>query len=176
MTDIIDMIILILPFVFGLIAISLIPGKEKILSKQVTNYRVEVLVVVYMIALLILSFCFYLFVPMFSDSSGIVLLDMFNGGLLSITGLGIMGLNYRNHSLVSKDLTHREERVSLGVEVEAAVVEDNSVEPELDSVTSTKKDIQMVECPQCSKAIKVDASQRPVKISCPHCGIEGMVQ
>ena len=175
MSDFIEMIYLILPFIFGLIAISLIPSKEKILSKQVTNYRVEILVVVYMISLLILAFGFYLFVPMFSDSSDIVLLDLFNGGLLSITGLGIMGLNYRNHSLVTKDMTHREERVGIEVEAEVEEVEVHSVEPEK-TVTKKKEDIQMVECPKCSEAIKVDAAKRPIKISCPNCGIEGMVQ
>ena len=31
-------------------------------------------------------------------------------------------------------------------------------------------------CPKCGNVIKVLSSKRPVKISCPNCGIEGMIQ
>ncbi len=178
MTDLLDMIYYILPFIFGLIAISLIPSKEKILNRQVTTFRVEFLVLVYIIALLILSLGFFIILPIFGGSSGITLINIFNGSFLTIVALGLMGLNYRNYSLISKSMngesafgTGTEERV----EVQAAEVSE-SFGDEGQRIGQLEPKFQMVGCPNCSKAMKVNVSQLPVKISCPNCGIEGMIQ
>lgn len=187
MVDYLDLIWTITPFIFGLIAIALIPGKEKILEGKVKTYRVEILLVVYIIALLILAYGFRDFMFLFVETPDGNLLDILNGMLLTIIALGIMGVNYRNHSIFSKSgaKTSLEERIDSPemqpVEAEVAEVatertspaDRNRIQPPL---TIQQQEFQMVGCPQCGNAIKVNVTNRPVKMSCPNCGIEGMVQ
>ena len=99
LNDSMNLIITILPFIFGIIAISLIPSKEKILNKQVKKYSVEVLVLVYIIAFLILVIGFYYFIALFSSTPNNQSMNFVNGIFLEIIALGIMGLNYRNHTI-----------------------------------------------------------------------------
>jgi len=160
MDEYLELILVLTPFIFGLIAIALIPGKEKILEGKVQTYRVEVLIVVYIIALFILFIGFYYFMFMFSETTGNNLLNILNGAFLTIIALGIMGVNHRNHS------------------IEVATAKTSPVDRTRVQPPSTIKppEFQMVGCPQCGHAIKVNVANRPVKMSCPNCGIEGMVQ
>ena len=187
MDDYLDLILVITPFIFGLIAIALIPGKEKILEGKVKTYRVEVLIVVYIIALIILSIGFFYFMFLFGGTAGNNLLNILNGAFLTIIALGIMGVNHRNHSIFTEPgaNTSIDGRVESSevqpVEVEVAEVATAKTSPaertRVNAPSTIKPpEFQMVGCPQCGNAIKVNVTNRPVKMSCPNCGIEGMVQ
>jgi hypothetical protein len=204
MVDIVEIFLSIIPFIFSIGAIALIPSKEKIERGEKTTFKPETHVAVYLIALFPLSMGVYFSMPLFSTGSGNIFIYLINAALLVIIGIGIMGLNYRNYSLFSEKNpttavssgTMIEQRVSGDPVINENVVEAievNEVEPisyQQESrvegkitrlQTQPKKPLgqakpQMVECPQCKAAIKVDMSQRPVKLSCPRCGIEGMVQ
>jgi len=187
MDEYLELILVLTPFIFGLIAIALIPGKEKILEGKVQTYRVEVLIVVYIIALFILFIGFYYFMFMFSETTGNNLLNILNGAFLTIIALGIMGVNYRNYSVFFEPGAKTTIDGQIGssevqpVEVEVAEVATAKTSP-VDRTrvqppsTIKPPEFQMVGCPQCGHAIKVNVSNRPVKMSCPNCGIEGMVQ
>jgi len=187
MDDYLELIETITPFIFGLIAIALIPSKEKILAGKVKTYRVEVLIVVYIIALPILGIGFFNFMFLFGETAGNNLLNILNGAFLSIIALGIMGVNYRNYSVFSEPgaKTSIDGRIGSSevqpVEVEVAEVATAKTSP-VDRTrvqppsTIKPPEFQMVGCPQCGHAIKVNVANRPVKMSCPNCGIEGMVQ
>jgi DNA-directed RNA polymerase subunit RPC12/RpoP len=192
MFDIVNFIWAIIPFIFGLVAITLIPSKEKINNKEVEKFSVEVLLVVYMIALLILILGFYYFMSIFSDTSEAQLVNIFNGVFLEVIALGIMGVNYRNYSLFSdlKGGIETETRVH-GLATDADVLEVAPVEavaePEIKdpkiSTTTTKATTitgaepksMLLRCPKCGNTISVEASKRPIKIHCPHCGVEGII-
>ena len=96
--DISKILLAILPFIFGIIAIALIPSKQKIINKQVKKFRAEILLLVYMIAFFILAMGIYFFMAVFGNGVDNLNLYLFNGLFLGIIGLGIMGLNYRNYS------------------------------------------------------------------------------
>jgi hypothetical protein len=200
MVDFFEIILSIIPFIFSIGAIALIPSKVNIEKGLTRTFKPEIHVAVYLIALFPLSMGVYFSMPLFATESGNIFIYLINAALLVVIGIGIMGLNYRNYSIFSERNSATittpgsdamiEQRVSGGPilnEVEA--IEVNEVEPitypqesRIESrrlKTQKKKPLgqqQMVECPQCKAAIKVDMSQRPVKISCPRCGIEGMVQ
>ncbi len=184
LTNLTNILITILPFIFGLIALALIPGKKKILDGEVKTYRAEVLIVVYMFAFFILAMGFYYFISLFGESPGNLNLYIFNGIFLEIIALGIMGVNYRNYSLFSEKLGEPsiDERVSISSSDEAHEVVEVSPIEQLKEVkpkhkaTRIVKEPEMVACPQCGNAIRIMVNERPLKISCPHCGIEGMIQ
>lgn len=191
MLDLFELSLAIIPFIFGLIAISLIPGKEKIINNQIKKYGVEKQVVVYMIGFFILAIGTYYFITsifaeMVENQRWIYIL---NGLFLGIIGIGIMGVNYRNFSLLSEPRKGLETRVG-GAEVadvvEVAEVAEVAEVTEVSEISPAKTiakkpptfktDTQLVECPRCSNIIKVMSAKRPVKISCPKCGIEGLIQ
>ena len=192
MVDFVNIMIAIIPFVFGLIAIALIPSKEKINNKEVEKFSVEVLIVVYMIALLILILGFYYFMSIFSDTSQAQLVNIFNGVFLEVIALGIMGVNYRNYTLYSdlKGGIETDSRVS-GVATDADILEVAPVEAvaEADTrdskittpatmstiITTAEPKATLLRCPKCGNTISVGASKRPIKIHCPHCGVEGII-
>ena len=175
MVETLDILIAIAPFIIGLVAVLLIPGKEKILKKE-TTFRVEVLTVVYLIALINLAIGFYFFLPLFTGAPDLSLINIFNGGIITIIALGIMGLNYRNYSLVSQPVAGIDGRVE-SAEVQAIKGVEIIQEVEVASLaTPAQKKIQLVQCPKCGHAIEVELTGKPVKMSCPNCGIEGMVQ
>ena len=192
MVDIVNFIIAIIPFIFGLVAIALIPSKEKITNKEVEKYSVEVLIVVYMIALFILILGFYYFMSIFSDTSQTQLVNIFNGVFLEVIALGIMGTNYRNYTIFSdlKESTDTDSRVpglameANGLEVAPVEVlaESDNRDSKISTTTTKAKTITAAEpkatllrCPKCGNTISVGVSKRPIKIHCPHCGVEGII-
>jgi hypothetical protein len=198
LTNFIDILFSIIPFIFSIAAIALIPSKEKIQKGEIKTFKPETHVAVYLIALFPLSMGIYFSMPLFTNDTGNILIYLINAILLVVIAIGIMGVNYRNYSLFSDstksesiDLGQRmsvEERVAgPGYGIDEGAVEVAEVQPVVDKTLTSnvsrpskvqlkQPQLQMVECPQCKAAIKVDMSQRPVKISCPRCGIEGMVQ
>jgi hypothetical protein len=200
MVDFIEIFLSIIPFIFSIGAIALIPSKGNIEKGITRTFKPETHVAVYLIALFPLSMGVYFSMPLFATESGNIFIYLINAALLVVIGIGIMGLNYRNYSIFSEKNSTSISGTSIEPRVPGPsgpekyeALEVNEVapisyhqEPRIDSTksqTQNKKPIekgksqqQMVECPQCKAAIKVDMSQRPIKISCPRCGIEGMVQ
>ncbi len=205
MTETIEMIYSTIPFIIGLIAIGIIPSKEKILKLEVTSFGPELHIGIYILAFIPLVMGFYYSMSLFTETIEEHFLDLFNAIFLIVIALGIMGINYRNYSLFSETKISQQtgflggtDRVELAVgqdmqevqtihEVQAITPKSNaptrmgtypwqgagaSIQPR----TKPETKIQMVGCPKCGTAIKVDVSVKPVKISCPSCGIEGVVQ
>ena len=167
-----ELIIAILPFIFGIIAIALVPAKEKILKGDVNSYPVEVLIVVYIIALFILILGFYYFMSIFAEQSKDQLIKIVNGVFLEVIALGIMGLNYRNYS----EFSHLESDIQLAERVEPYEVGEYAGEVSPITTEPTQVKPEILECPGCGKTITITVPKRPIKIQCPHCGIEGIIR
>ncbi len=176
----------VFPFIFGLIAIALIPSKEKILNGQIKTYGADRLIAVYLIAFVfILVLGAYYIMSLFGDGSEEQIVNVFNGIFLITIAIGIMAVNSRNYTLFSKldadggtGLEAQIARPNLSSE---GVLEVTPVEPKevVDDKTKYRKrtvEPEMVECPRCGNAIKILVTERPLKISCPHCGTEGIIQ
>ena len=202
MVDFFELMLTILPFIIGMIAIGLIPSKSSADQPEGTKKTpsVEKQVVIYMIGFFILVLGTYYFISSVfgEDVENNRLIFIINGMFLGIVGIGIIGVNYRNFSEISefKDGTTSEHRVDVPIDVSDTmeVAEVEAVEVETDSIRSVstveakselrkrekqhsgKEEAQLVECPKCGNIINVLSSKRPVKISCPNCGIEGMIQ
>lgn len=181
--DFVELILTIMPFIFGVIALTLIPSKKKISGDQPRNFKVEVLILVYLIALLILMLGLYYFLPAFGDDPGEHLTNIFNGVLMSVVGLGIMVINYKNYSFYSE--LHSDENFDDRVPgtdgyshsediIEVASVE--VIEKPTKAMSITRPEPELLECPQCTKTITITATKRPLKIKCPHCGVEGIIR
>jgi DNA-directed RNA polymerase subunit RPC12/RpoP len=187
--DIFELILSIIPFVFGLIAIGLVPSKEKILNNEVNKYKVETLMSVYVIALFIGIIGLYYLISIFGDGSLSQYLRVVNGIFLTVIALGIMSINYRNFSIYS------EQKESL--DIEAGYSPERTAAPELaevhevealdedhsiyDASHKQKKQVKKPEpeqlgCPKCGETITIMVTQRPLKIQCPHCGVEGIIK
>ena len=184
MIDLMNLFIAIFPFIFAIIAIALIPSKDKILNEKIKSYGAEKFIAVHMIAFVfVLVMGAYYIMSLFGDGSGDQYLNIFNGIFLITIAIGIMALNSRNYALFSKfeggsGLEAQIVSPELGSEG-AHEVEPVEQKKAIDDKTKyTKRAIEpeIVECPGCGNAIKVLARSRPLKISCPHCGIEGMIQ
>jgi hypothetical protein len=178
-------LIAIIPFIFGLVALALIPSKDKILSHQVKTYRVEVLIVVYMIALFILMLGFYYFMSIFAEQSSGQTIRIFNGIFLEVVALGIMGLNYQSYSIFSNlELDkHIDDRIeaheigdSVASEVSPITIEPTISEGRKSEALQTQAEPEMLECPGCGNTITITVPKRPIKIQCPHCGVEGIIR
>ena len=210
MVDFFELILTILPFIVGLIAVGLIPSKRKNSNDQnqpedsenKKTPSVEKQVVIYMIGFFILVLGTYYFISsMFGeDVENQRMIYIINGLFLGIVGIGIIGVNYRNFSeLTSSKLKATSDyRVEGPVDVSDTmeVAEVEAVEVESETISSVspeevrselrrrekrsrdkeKDKAQLVECPKCGNVIKVLSTKRPIKISCPKCGIEGMIQ
>lgn len=213
MSDLIGILYSIIPFILGLIAIALIPGKEKIQKLEIQNFKPETHILIYILAFIPLVMGFYYSMSIFSVNVGNQLFNLFNAIFLEIVGLGVMGINYRNYSIYSETSTQmgvpiddRVEATNVSNMQSAApyttqstgVIGTQNTQPvrsvthdhheqtqaqipagsvsKVPSTTSPATSNQMVGCPKCGTAIKINTSNRPVKISCPNCGIEGMVQ
>ena len=195
--DISKILMAILPFIFGIIALALIPSKQKIINKKIKKFRAEILLLVYMIAFFILAMGIYFFMAVFGDGVPNLNLYLFNGLFLGIIGLGIMGLNYRNYSLFSEmnQEGKLDDSVSVSPATEVAtevaevaeVTEVAPLEPEpyyssggkLGRVPEKPKpsvEPETLECPNCNSVITISVPTRPLKIKCPHCGIEGIIR
>ncbi len=206
MFDLLDMMIAIFPFILLLIAIGITPSKEKIINGQLKTFKPEIHIGVYILAFFPLLLSVYFLMPLFSESSGNIFYYLTNAIFMISISLGIIGLNYRNYNLFTEkagssiypqSISHDpgygsgyeqqyEPRVALPIPMSNQQEhghEPINVEPipPIHSKTKTKAGqaqytYQYVECPQCGAAIKVNISVRPIKISCPQCGVEGMVQ
>jgi hypothetical protein len=190
--DFMELILTILPFIFGVVALALIPSKKK-LSEESTSFKVELLILVYLIALLILMLGIYYFIPAFGDNPGDNLVNIINGLFMSVIGLGIMVVNYKNYSFYSEshlDLTadgrttvtdsevypHSDDLVDVEtVNVETVDTTKRITAPKK-AKTITRPEPELLECPQCSNTITITATKRPLKIKCPHCGVEGIIR
>ena len=184
MIDSMNLFIAIFPYFFAIIAIALIPSKDKILNKQIKSFGAEKFIAVHMIAFIfVLVIGAYYIMSLFGDGSEDQYLNIFNGIFLITIAIGIMALNSRNYALFSKlegDTGLKAQIVSpeLGSEGAQEVEPVEPLKAIEDKPKYSKRTIEpeIVECPKCGNAIKVLARSRPVKISCPHCGIEGMIQ
>ena len=183
MVDFVELSVAILPFIFGLIAIALIPSKVKIVERKVRSFAVEAHIVVYLIALIIGMMGLYYFMPLFVETTEGQLLNIINGLFLGAIALGITGLNYRNYSIFLK--TDKETDISIDERIPSPVTDDYTevapVEPKPEARVQPKKSSvgvkpQLLQCPQCKNTIKITVTKRPLKISCPHCGVEGIIQ
>ena len=186
MLEIIELLITIIPFIVGLIGISLIPSKDKIMDNRIKSYKAEKQIVVYMIGFFILILgTYYLIASLFGEGiEDLGLIYFFNGLFLGIIGIGIIGVTHRNFSILSEKGLALEERVEASEVAEIAEVAE--IEPDVSEVVTSEqrsapkqindKELQKVECPKCGEIIKVKTLKRPVKISCPNCGIEGIIQ
>jgi hypothetical protein len=191
MVEVLTIIYSIIPFIIGLITLALIPTKEKIINKEITSFKPEVHILIYILAFIPLVMGFYYSMSFFGDGIANREFTIINAIFLEVIALGIMGLNYRNFSIYSESSPAYLGRVESS---EVEVVEPVSTTYEVSRTpsktistpqqtlnrtpykTALDKDHQLVGCPSCGSAIKVNMSIRPVKISCPNCGIEGMVQ
>lgn len=183
MVEIIELSIAILPFIFGLIAIALIPSKAKIVEQKVRSFAVEAHIVVYLIALIIGMIGLYYFMPLFIETTEGQLLNILNGLFLGIIALGITGLNYRNYSIFLK--TDKETDIGKDERIPSPVTEDYTEITPVEPITEKREQPRkasitdkpkLLQCPQCGNTIKITVSKRPLKISCPHCGVEGIIQ
>jgi hypothetical protein len=180
MVNMINILVAILPFIFGILALALIPGKDKIINKQIKNFSVEIHIVVYLIALIVGIIGLYYFTILFSQSNNDQNLYILNGILLGIIALGITGINYRNYSLFSQigrevGLEERVESPGLEKRLEVAPVLP-IIEEDKPRYSEPRKAPELVECPRCGNAISIMVPERPLKISCPYCGVEGVIQ
>jgi hypothetical protein len=189
--DFIGLLFYISLFLFGIIAVALIPSKDSIIKKQIKTFSLEKHVSIYIIAFILLLVGFFQLMAFFSEDVENQLIPMINAVFLEAIALGIMGLNYRSYHVFS-EISEKDQLTDGRVEVaEVEAITDTNYQRTTTPISTTKKSVgkpierntaqtstttQMVECPQCKAAIKVDMSQRPVKISCPRCGIEGLVQ
>jgi hypothetical protein len=193
MVDFIEIIYSIFPFIIGLISLTMIPSKEKILKKEIKEFRAEIHIAVYILAFVPLVMGFYYSMSFFGENVENHAGDLLNAVFMEIVALGVMGINYRNYSLYSEP----EHESGLAGRVEVAEVQPHQIEPisprghsmasqitqdtaksigKIQSSSIDRVEYQSVGCPRCGTAIKVRKSSGPVKISCPKCGIEGMVQ
>ena len=213
-----DTIISIVPYILLLVAIGLIPSKEKILKRELGSFKAETHIAIYILAFFPLLLGFYFIMPFFTDNITNILIYLTNAIFLIGLSIGVLGLNYRNYNLFTENQA-TEVAIPTGQTISTYQPDGSSgrVEPELDltevhpidqtyggsisdeprgymprpgpgyarNVTGSIKQnnqkaqapqYQMVECPQCKSAIKVNVSIRPIRISCPKCGIEGMVE
>ncbi|WP_455391542.1 hypothetical protein [[Eubacterium] cellulosolvens] len=173
----------ITPFIIGMIAIAAIPSKDRIINRKVKKYHVEVLIVVYLIAFFILAIGMYYLISVFSSDPENQNINIFNGIFLEIIALGIMALNYRNFSIFSNlDLeTDQSGRVSRDDVIEVTEVSpiDPYSEPLPEGAAKYEKEPvepELLKCPNCSNTITIMVNKRPLKIQCPHCGIEGIIK
>jgi len=194
MAEVMEIIYPIIPFIIGLIAIGIIPSKEKILKLEIKNFGPELHIGIYILAFIPLVMGFYYSMSLFTETIEEHFLELFNAIFLIIIALGIMGINYRNYLIFSEtnisQQTYSTDRVEMAETQEVqAIIPPSSVSPtrgvtypkmsssaDLQSRAKPEPTIQRVGCPKCGTAIKVDVSIKPIKISCPNCGIEGMVQ
>ena len=96
-----------------------------------------------------------------------------------------MGLNYQNYSIFSNIESDEgiEDRVG-PTEVDTLEVTEVSplahdAHPILEGRPEPKKtniEPELLECPNCGNTITITVTKRPLKIKCPHCGIEGIIQ
>jgi predicted RNA-binding Zn-ribbon protein involved in translation (DUF1610 family) len=188
--NLIELLYAIVPFIFGLIAISLIPSKEKIMNNELKSYKLEKQIVVYMIGFFILVLGTYFFVASlfsmgFRDQR---LIYFINGLFLGVVGIGILAVNHKNFSLLTEKAPILDGRVEVAevteveevVEVEPAehlkAIEKKKIGTKSTTSVETAKEPQLVECPKCGHIIKIKTDKRPIKISCPSCGVTGMIQ
>jgi hypothetical protein len=181
--DFTELFLTILPFIVGIIAIGLIPAKKKIIARQITEFKVEILIVVYLLAMFILGLGFYYFVPLFSEDSTNQMVNIVNGIMMAVIGLGIMAVNYHNYSIYSDiksggGLESSVEGLTSGPAeaIEATPVEYIEESTPKQKIQITRPEPELLECPRCSKTITITVSKRPLKIQCPHCGVEGMIR
>ena len=194
MVEVMEIIYPIIPFIIGLIAIGIIPSKEKILKLEIKNFGPELHIGIYILAFIPLVMGFYYSMSLFTEAIEEHILELFNAIFLIIIALGIMGINYRNYSIFSEtnisQQTYSTDRVEIteAQEVQAimppssvsqtrtGIYPRQSSSANLQPRPKPEQTIQRVGCPKCGTAIMVDVSVKPIKISCPNCGIEGMVQ
>jgi hypothetical protein len=105
MEDILSIITFIVPFIFGILAISLIPSKERISKKEITKFRPEVHIGVYIIAFVLLMIGVIFIISYFNENK---ILYLLNAALLEIIAVGTMALNSKNYSLFSEIQTESE--------------------------------------------------------------------
>ena len=137
-----------------------------------------------MIALFLGIIGFYYLLALFGNASEENNLQILNGAFLGAIALGIMWLNYRNFSLYSEqreDPFGAESRYT-GQEV-AEVAEVEVVHDDIATETRVQKidrptqiEPEKLGCPKCGETITITVTQRPLKIKCPYCGVEGLIR
>ncbi len=170
----IDMVIYIIPFIIGLVGVALIPKKEILSEGQISSEGAGSRSIAYLIGVLILVWGIYYFFSIlinFVDFQQLLIL-LINGLLLCVIGVGIISINNKSSTPISDQSASLEARVEVA-EVEVAEVSEARIaEVDLQSPAVSSQ----VACPKCGKVINVHSSKRPVKISCPNCGIEGFIE
>lgn len=175
-------LLLIILFTIGLLGALLLPNRARIIAGE--GYPKKKMAVVYGISTVLLLFGVLMLLPLTASATHVEWIYLFDLSMIFVVSVLLTAENYRR-SLLGREkyrtVPEQTPRESAPLSktlsnIPYAKVASLTSKQQTSSPTSQSLRATLMHCPRCGQTFPLESQERPLRIKCPHCGVEGVVR